>query len=148
MGRVINPERAGKERNRLARSVVSAIRQLSQQDEVTDRTRDLAAYIVEALGAINGTIDPTVEAWEKRGYWLKADRYRMDWLWTEKQGDKMRKALLDEDWGAVAACMAEIAARLEKVNELKRTVIEAPWDGAWQRMISSNESLNSHSQSP
>ena len=83
MGRVIHLERAGKERNRLARQVLTAIRLLGQQEGIDERTRDLAAFVGLALEDLFATVDPTVEAWEKRGYWVKADRYRMEWRWTD-----------------------------------------------------------------
>ncbi len=38
-----------------------------KQTEITDKTRDLAAFIALALEAIASTIDTSVEAWEKRG---------------------------------------------------------------------------------
>jgi hypothetical protein len=134
MGRVINPESAGKERNRLARLVVTAIRRLMQQSEVDIHTRDLVAYVVLALREISQTIDPTVEAWEKRGYWIKADRYRMEWRWTEGLGSKLERAIFADDWGSVAAVSADIAGKLANVAELKRVPVEAPWDGAWNRL--------------
>lgn len=134
MGRVIHTERAGKERNHLARLVVSAIRQLGQQEEINDQTRDLAAFVGLALGDLYATVDPTVEAWEKRGYWIKADRYRMEWLWADTLGKKMRNAVLQEDWGCVAMTSAEIAQKLTKTDAVKRASHEAPWNGAWHKL--------------
>jgi hypothetical protein len=134
MGRIINPESAGKERNRLARLVVTAIRRLMKQSEVDIHTKDLVAFVVLALREIDQTIDPTVEAWEKRGYWIKADRYRMEWRWTESLGKKLEQAVFSDDWGLVAATTAEIAAKLANVSELKRISPEEPWDGAWRQL--------------
>ncbi len=37
-----------------------------------------------ALEEINSNIDKSVEAWEKRGYWVKADKFRLDWEWSGK----------------------------------------------------------------
>ncbi|MGW8251870.1 MAG: hypothetical protein ACWGO1_14610 [Anaerolineales bacterium] len=136
MSRVINPETDGKERNRLARSVLSAVRQLGRQEEVNDQTRDLAAYIALALETIHATIDATVEAWEKRGYWVKADRYRMEWLWAEQYGNKMSQAVLGEDWGSVALLAAEIGGRLNKYKELRVKTGAEPWQGAWDHLKS------------
>lgn len=134
MSRVINPESAGKERNRLARSVLGAVRQLGRQEEVNDQTRDLAAFIALALEAIHATIDTTVEAWEKRGYWVKADRYRMEWLWAGQYGSQMSQAVLAEDWGRVALLAAEVAGRLNKYKELRTKPGAEPWQGAWKQL--------------
>jgi len=139
MGRVINPEPAGKERNRLVKEVAAATRQLLRQSQVDATTRDLAAFIGSTLVQVAGTIDKTVEAWEKRDYWLKADRYRMEWMWTERLGMRMQKAVLAEEWGEAASIAAQVAERVGKVEELKRTSEEKPWAGAWQRLSASSK---------
>jgi hypothetical protein len=138
MGRVINPEPAGKERNRLVKEIATATRLLMRQTQVDATTRDLAAFIGCSLLAVAATIDKTVEAWEKRDYWLKADRYRMEWRWTEQLGKRLQAAVLEEQWGEAAGLTAQIAAKLGKVEELKRTEAEKPWQGAYQRLAGVN----------
>jgi hypothetical protein len=138
LSRVINPESAGKDRLQLTRSVVRAIQELMKQSEITDQTRDLAAFIAIALQAIAGTIDASVEAWEKRGYWLKADRFRMEWEWAGRLGSKMMAATKQEDWATVAITAAHIAEKLKGVELPKRPAKTLPWEGAWARISSSN----------
>lgn len=134
MSRVINPERAGKERNRLARSVIGAIRNLGEQKEVNDKTRDIASYISLALFAITDTIDSTVEAWEKRGYWVKADRYRMEWIWTDAYGEKMGQAVLADDWGRVVQLAVEIGGKLDKYKGMKNKQGQEYWTGSYAKL--------------
>ncbi len=67
MSRVINPDSAGKQRTRLSKSIVLALRQLARQSDTGGETRDLAAFIAVALEAISQGIDASVAAWEKRG---------------------------------------------------------------------------------
>src|SRR5947207_14918354 len=81
LSRVINPESAGKERPRLTKAIVLAVRELAKQKEVNDEARDLAAFIALALKTIAEGIDVSVVAWEKRDYWVKADKFRMEWMW-------------------------------------------------------------------
>ncbi|RJP49310.1 MAG: hypothetical protein C4586_07630, partial [Anaerolineaceae bacterium] len=81
MSRVINPDSVGKERTRLTKSIVLCIRELAKQAEVTSETKDQAAFIALALQAIADGIDVSVVAWEKRDYWVKADKFRMEWMW-------------------------------------------------------------------
>ena len=83
MSRVINPETAGKQRKLLLRSVVVAIRELMKQESQDDLSRDLASFIAITLMKIYETVNVSVAAWENRNYWVKADRYRMEWVWTE-----------------------------------------------------------------
>ncbi len=49
MSRVINPESVGKERNRLSKGIVIAIRELMKQSEPNPLTKDLTAYIILSL---------------------------------------------------------------------------------------------------
>jgi hypothetical protein len=117
-----------------------AVRELLRQPEPNDETRDLAIFIVLSLDAIADTIDPSVEAWEKRGYWVKADRFRMEWSWTKKRANEMREALFVEDWGAVALSAVQVAQQpqIGSVNISPKHRMGKPWKGAWYRFKESN----------
>ena len=134
MSRIINPDSAGKERTSLTKAIVLAIRQLAGQTEAGAEARDLAAFIALALKVVAGSIDVSVAAWEKRGYWVKADHFRMEWLWAGQLGEKMRQAVLKEDWAAIAQLSAQIAQKLNKVTVPARHRMGRPWTGAWQQL--------------
>jgi hypothetical protein len=131
LGRVINPDSAGKERTRLTKEVVLAIRELMRQSEPDGYSRDLAAFICIALQQIWQTIDVSVIAWEKRGYWVKAERFRIEWAWAERLGVAMRQALMQDDWSKVAMTAAQIAQKLMKIQVAERHRLGSPWVGAW-----------------
>ena len=134
MSRVINLETTGKERTRLVKGIVLALRSLMQQGGLDEQTRDLAAFIALALEATAATIDSSVEPWEKRGYWIKADRFRMEWSWSERFGKAMRQAVLNEEWMEVARLSADLAGRLGEVKIPQRNHLGTPWVGAWRRL--------------
>jgi hypothetical protein len=134
LGRLIHTETAGKERTRLTKAVVLAIRELMRQSQPDDNTRDLAAFISLALDAIAGTIDSSVDAWEKRGYWVKADRFRMDWAWSSRLAGNMRLAVLTEDWPKVAQTTAQIAERLNGIQIPQNHRMGTPWVGAYRKI--------------
>jgi hypothetical protein len=129
--RIINLDGVGKQRKKLTREVVLAVRELMRQGEVTDETRDLAAFIAMNLQAIYETIDRTVAAWEKRDYWVKADRFRLEWAWSGKLAEDMREAIRNDDWQTVALTSAEAGQKLHKVQVPKRHRMGEPWHGAW-----------------
>jgi hypothetical protein len=139
VARVINPEGVGKERKRLVKSVGLAIRELMKQSQVDNLTRDLSAYIALALQEIAETVDITTSAWEKRGYWIKADRFRMEWEWSGLFGQKMKKAVLDEDWATVASTAAMVTQKLKDTNLPQRNKLGEPWVGAWEILRSKSE---------
>ena len=140
MSRIINIDGVGKQRKRFTREVVLAIRELMQQSDVTDETRDLAAFIALKLDAIFETIEITVAPWEKRDYWVKADRFRMEWAWSGKYAEEMRAAVTQDNWQQVAATAAKTAEKLKKVEVTKRHRMGEPWHGAWDMLIKSQES--------
>jgi hypothetical protein len=134
LGRVIKIEGVGKERKHLTRAVVLALRELMKQTEPDSKTRDLAAFIALALLEIEKTIDESVTPWEKRGYWLKADRFRLEWAWAGRLGLEMREAVILEDWTAIARIAAQVAEKLDHVQLPKRNRLGTPWEGAWQQL--------------
>lgn len=131
MSRVINTNKSGTERNRLAKSVVLAIRELMAQPSPDRKSMDLAAYIVLALEAINETVESSVAAWEKRGYWVKADRFRMEWLWSKTYSEELKKALLAGQWELIPEILVKVGSKLSDVKVSPRHRLGTPWVGAW-----------------
>jgi hypothetical protein len=134
LSRVINPESAGKDRTRLTKAIVLAIRELAKQSEPTPASRDLAAFISLALSAIAGGIDTSVAAWEKRDYWVKADKFRMEWMWAGVTAAKMKSAVLADEWGAVAMLLPQIAGKLGKIQVSDNHRLGRPWEGAYKKL--------------
>jgi hypothetical protein len=130
--RLINTESAGKERNRLVKVVSYSLRELSQRQTIDAETKDLAAFITICLGEIGDTIDVSVAAWEKRGYWVKADRFRMEWIWTSELSQKMRSAMLEDDWSQYSQYLATVASKLSHVKTPKKLSSGHPWQGCWE----------------
>lgn len=131
MSRVINPDSVGKERTRLTKGIVLCIRQLAKQAKVTPETKDQAAYIALALQGIADGIDVSVAAWEKRDYWVKADKFRMEWMWAGQLAAKMKEAVLGDDWATIATLMPQIAQRFNKIEVSDNHRLGTPWTGAY-----------------
>ena len=131
---MINPDSAGKERTRLTKAIVLAVRELAKQPAVTAETKDLAAFIALALQSIADGIDVSVAAWEKRGYWVKADRFRMDWLWAGQTAERIRNAILSDDWPTVAMQSAQVAQKFNKIVVSENHRLGKPWIGAFQQL--------------
>ena len=132
MSNVYNPDSAGKDRTRLSKSIVIALRELMKQSEPNEQTRDLTAFVALALEEISNNIDTSVEAWEKRGYWVKADKFRLDWEWSGKYANNLRNALLKEDWGAVAMTSVQIGQKFNKLTIAEHHRLGTPWVGAYK----------------
>ena len=134
MSRFINPDSAGKDRTRLSKAIVLAVRELAKQTQVTQEAKDLAAFISLALKNISEGIDASVAAWEKRDYWVKADRFRMEWMWAGQLAAKMKSAVQADDWAVVAMLAAQIAQKFSKVMIAQNHRLGKPWVGAYRQL--------------
>jgi hypothetical protein len=135
MGRVINPDGVGKERTRLVKGTVLAMRELMRQSAPDDTSRDLAAFIALALIEISQTIDTSVGAWEKKGYWVKADRFRLEWDWSGRLGEQMRNAVITDDWATVARVSVQVAGKLMDTKIPEHHRLGTPWVGAYRLLV-------------
>ncbi len=136
MARLIKTGSAGKDRLLLEKGIVKAIRELADQHGMNETTRDLLAYIALSLVSIGETIDDSVAAWEKRGYWIKADHYRMEWDWVRSMGVEMKQAILAEDWGVVTRIIGQATQKLSTVKISQHNRMGTPWVGAYKKLIS------------
>ncbi len=134
MSRIISTEGGTKERTRLSKAVVKAIRILAQQEKPDDDSRDMAAFIAMALELIYKSVEVSVVAWEKKDYWVKADRFRMEWEWCNRASAAMRKAVLTDDWGTVASTSGLVAQKLMKIQLAPGARVGTPWVGAYKQL--------------
>ena len=134
MSRIINPDSVGKLRTHLIKGIVLSIRELARQTGTGEETRDLAAFIALALKSISEGIDVSVKAWEKRDYWIKADKFRMEWIWTSTAAEKMRNAVLSDDWATVATLAAQIAQKFNKIQVSENHRYGRPWVGSYAQL--------------
>lgn len=135
MGRVINTENIATDRTRLMKAMAIALRQLAARPGFDSEARDLAAFLVLALEGVAAGVERSVLPWEKRGYWLKADRFRMDWAWVEPAARNLRAALTGDDVAGVALVIPKLADKLRDVEVPAKHRLGTPWVGAWQKMI-------------
>jgi sulfur carrier protein ThiS len=129
-------ENSGKQRKQLSREVVLALRELAQQRETNSTTQDLVAFISINLQKISVTVDSSVVAWEKRGYWVKADRFRLDWAWSENYASLLKNALKAEKWDEIAMISAKVAEKLKDVKLPQKHNLGSPWIGASKKLYS------------
>jgi hypothetical protein len=110
-----------------------ALREMASQSTDSAATRDLAAFIVLTLEAVADTVERSVAPWEKRGYWLKADRFRLDWDWPARLATELSAALVADEWGEIARICAQIAGKLSGEKVPQRHRVGTPWVGAWDK---------------
>ncbi len=114
--------------------IALALRNGSTEENKPQEQQDLLAFVALALGEIASSVDQTAAAWEKRGFWLKADRFRVEWDWVEVTRASLEARLDQGDWAGAAEAALRVAVRLDPPSSRRRR--ERPWIGAWERWSS------------
>ncbi|MEA3377194.1 MAG: hypothetical protein U9R72_13470 [Chloroflexota bacterium] len=135
MARIIYTESPGKTRHHYRRSVAEMLRRLSQKRRIDDEAKDQAALIVLCLQGMADTVDQTITAWEKRDYWMKAERFRREWEWLDPMADRLAGVIGREDWHELPALLAALAPHFSDIAVKRLTRAEALWTGAYQRLM-------------
>jgi hypothetical protein len=136
VGRVINNNTPGKHRSAMMRTIAEILRRLGQQNgEVSDDVRDMTAMIVFCLREIDTSIIETIKAWEKRGYWQKADKFQLEWMWSEQYALKLEKLIREENWSNLPEVMMKLFPHFADIEINKMTRNPSDWEGAYDRLI-------------
>ncbi len=135
MGRLVTIDGTGTERNRLRRTIAEALRLLGQKAELDDEARDLTALIVFSLRQIAAGVETSAAAWEKRDYYMKADRFRREWAWVELSAGELEKILRQGRWAALPAALARLLPRFSDIKLSKMTRTPDLWAGCYARLL-------------
>lgn len=135
MGRLVTIDGTGTERNRLRRTIAEALRLLGQKGVIDDEARDLAALILLSLRQIAQGVDLSASAWEKRDYYMKADKFRLEWDWVERSAKELEKVLLEGRWNDLPLALAKLLPRFSDIKLTKMTRTPELWTGAYAKLL-------------
>ncbi|MGF1504597.1 MAG: hypothetical protein GYB64_19755 [Chloroflexi bacterium] len=135
MSRVINPNAPGKLRNQLMRTCAEIIKRLSQKTEVDDDVMDMTALLVFSFREIDEGIDQAVAAWEKRDYWVKAARFRNEWIWVREAADNLERIIREEQWDELPPSLIKLVQHFEDIKIARYTRKPTLWKGAYERLL-------------
>jgi len=138
MSRIIATESPGKVRNQHRRTIAEALRRLSQKRELDGEAKDLSALIIFCLHGIADTVDRTIEAWEKRDYYLKAERFREQWRWLEPVTDELSAVVYEGQWEQLPAALAGLMPHFADVKIKQMTRKPVLWQGAYEKFMQDN----------
>jgi hypothetical protein len=139
MTRLIKTESGSTLRNKLLKTIAIMIREMGKQNSVDSSTKDMIALIILSLRKIVEINEGAIAAWEKRDYWLKADRFRLDWEWAQKTAYKLQDALLEENWMVIASVIPIIAGKCSKIKLNVKSSSLNIWFGAYDNLINSKK---------
>ena len=135
MGRVINTDGTGKQRNQHMRTAAEILRRLSQKPEIDAEAKDMVATLVFCLRSIDEGIDASAQAWEKRDYWMKADEFRQRWGWTGALADSLAQMVFADEWQRLPEMMIKLLPYFNDIKITKLTRKESEWLGSYTRLM-------------
>lgn len=135
MSRVINTNNPTTVRNQNRRLIAEILRRLSQKPQIDEDGKDMVAMIVYALREIHEGVQQTIAAWEKRDYWMKAERFLRDWQWTNETAVNLEDVLRHEAWDLLPELMAELFPRFADIQLKSMTRSTDTWAGCYKKLM-------------
>ncbi|MGD8586567.1 MAG: hypothetical protein PVH65_17540 [Chloroflexota bacterium] len=136
MSRVINTNNPGKVRNSNMRTIAEILRRVGAKADVDDEARDMFAALVYLLREIHQSALTTVEAWERRGYWMKADRFMRDWEWSAEMAANFEDVIRNDAWDLIPRLLGELVPHTAEIQVKNLTRSPKAWHGAYRQLLS------------
>lgn len=135
MSRVINTANPGRLRNQARRTIAEMLRHLMFKKRIDDESKDMAALVAISLQEIAATIDVTTTAWENRDYFLKADRFRLEWEWAAPAARRLEEIVVSGDWDRLTGELVALAPRFADIRIAKMTRGPEAWQGCLEALV-------------
>ena len=139
MARIIHTNSPGKRRRNYMRTSAEILRRLSQQKEINADTKDMTAMLVYCLRAIDDTVEESARAWEKRGYWKKADDFQQKWWWASLLGMSIEKLVKTDRWDTLPDAMIKLFPHFSDIQINKMTRNPKNWEGSYRKLMEENK---------
>ncbi len=135
MGRVINTNSPGKRRKAHMRTIAEILRHLMQTSSIDDSSKDMVAAVIYSLRAIDATIEESIVAWEKRGYWKKADDFQQKWWWCSLSATALENLVKSDNWQQIPEAMFKLFPHFSDIEIKKLTRDPNNWTGLYRKLM-------------
>ena len=135
MARVINTNSPGKRRKAHIRTIAEILRLLAQQKTIDSQSKDMVAAIIFCLRGIDATVEESIVAWEKRGYWKKADDFQQKWWWCQLMANSMEEMVKADAWDQLPETMAKLFPHIADIKINKMTRKSDIWSGSYGKLM-------------
>ena len=124
--------------------MVYTITRLREEKPGTDRHKDMLAFIALTSEAVINSVRTTMGAWEKRGYWIKADNFREKWNWIFVFHESLVEVILHEEWNLLSELISSINKYTVDVVIPKNQSYGEPWVGSYNKLgINKSQNITS-----
>lgn len=135
MSRVINTNSPTKIRNARRRLIAELMQRMGGKQAIDDEVKDMAAAIVFSLREIYATCETAAKAWEKRDYWIKAERFLREWRWTMTMAANIEDVIREDAWELVPQLLIELFPKFNDIQVKTLTKKPIEWEGAYKKLM-------------
>ena len=133
MSQVINRNNYSSQRSSYLRFISTALEQYDNKKTTIEEKRDITVFILLTLLEIQKSIQKTIQPWEKRGYWVKADQFRAEWQWVDLVCNDLQKKIRQQEWSALNSELNVLRKACLDSPPYQRLQVKDPWKGSWQK---------------
>ncbi len=94
----------------------------------------MSAALVSLLTEIKATVDESAAAWEKRGYWMKVERFVRDYEWIPEAAANLDDVIRHDAWDLLPELLAGLSPRFDDIHIKTMTRKPTEWRGAYSRL--------------
>lgn len=135
MSRVININNPSKIRNYHRRTIAEILRHLMKKAAIDSEAKDMAATLVYALRGIDESVEQTAKAWEKRGYWMKSERFMREWNWVKETAVNIEDVIRHDAWDLLAELLTGLFVHFTDIELKSMTRKSDTWDDAHAKLM-------------
>ncbi len=135
MSRIVNLNSPAKVRSQNLRSIAEVLRHLADKTSFDAESKDMAASLVYFLHEINASTEQTAEAWEKRGYWMKAERFLRNWAWSIEMAANLEDVIRNDAWDLLPDLLGQLLTYTADIQVKNMTRSKDTWQGAYERLM-------------
>jgi hypothetical protein len=117
------------------RTLAEILRRLADKRTVDDEVKDMAAAMVFIFRDIDGQVNATTEAWEKRDYWVKADRFRLEWEWAAQAAADVEDVIRHDAWDLIPRLAMDLFPHFASIRIKRLTRDPKLWRGAYAQLM-------------
>lgn len=135
MSRIVNLNSPAKIRSQNLRSIAEMLRHFAAKKSFDAESKDMAASMVFALKEINASTEQTANAWEKRGYWMKSERFLRKWLWSNEMAANLEDVIRNDAWDLLPELLGQLLTHTADIQVKNMTRSKDTWQGAYKRLM-------------
>ena len=87
------------------------------------------------MRGIDSTVEESVRAWEKRGYWKKAYDFQQKWWLSSLMATSLEKLVFNDEWEKMPEMVVKLCPKFADIQINKMTRDPDQWQGTYDKLM-------------